>query len=263
MRLGQRTMALAALPTLLLLVGCSGEDRRPELLVGAASSLEPLLGELAERFERDNEVEVTFVFSASGTIAQQIEQGAPIDVFASANAAFMDRLELKGLLAPGTRSLFGRGLLALVRPDGSRRGTGLLADAERVAIANPEIAPYGTAAKALMQSNGVWDEIKDSIVFGESAVQVLQFVTTGEVDFGFVPFSLLARPGQELPVTVEQIYSVIPGHPLEQSAAVIASSTGKTEAAAFVALLADETFRDAIEQYGYAGVVGSGRAGDS
>jgi molybdate transport system substrate-binding protein len=247
------TVALAALPPLLLLVACSGEDKPPELLVGAASSLQILFDELEPLFEANEEIELRIAYNASGTLAHQIEQGAPIDVFASADAAFVSRLAAQGLLVQDCTRTFGEGFIVPVRPTvpPGQEPVELLTDAERIAIANPEIAPYGAAAKRLLEVSGVWEELEDRIVYAETALQVLQFVKAGEVDFGFVPASLVIRGVESVEWVDKTMYGAPPGTFLTQTAAVVSSSERSDEGRKFVEFLASTEVRGIIARSGY------------
>ena len=185
-------MAVAAVAA--VVAGCAGSD--PGLVVGAASSLEPSLRELAERFEDETGARVTVVYAASGTVARQIEEGAPIDVFASADPVYTDSLARGGFVEPASVRVFGAGTLLAVASFDAGPGaswTDALTD-DRVrylAIANPRTAPYGVAAVEALTSQGLWDALEPSVVYGESVAQTLQFVRTGNADVGLVAASLV------------------------------------------------------------------------
>ena len=274
----RRTAAWFAglLATLAVLGGCAGSDGRPEIIVGAAASLEPLFTELAPLFEEQHEVDVVLTFGASGTLAQQIDRGAPIDVFASANADYMDRLVTDGLVVSSSHLTFGRGRLAIVTgpdapfepppPDAAvdrlvEAQRAYLVGVERLAIANPEVAPYGAAAKALLVDHGTWDEMQPNLVFGENVLQVLQFVESGNADAGLVSFSFVARRGLDGVVVHPVVPALIEDAPLEQTAAVIADSAHPEEAQLFVEFLLGTEARRAIEQHGYSWVIGPATIG--
>ena len=272
----RRTAAWLAglLATLALLGACAGSDGRPEIVVGAASSLEPLFTELEQPFEEESGIDVTFTFGASGTLARQIEQGAPIDVFISANADYVDRLVTDELVVRSSVLTFGRGRLAIVTgpdapfepppPDAAVDGLfeaqkAYLAGVGRLAIANPEVAPYGEAAKALLVDHGMWDAVQPNLVFGENVLQVLQFVESGNADAGLVSFSFVARRRLDGVVVHPIVPAVIEDAPLEQTAAVVADSAHPEGAQLFVDFLLSAEARRAIEQHGYSWVIGPSR----
>ena len=165
--------------------------------MGAASSLEPSLRAFAASFEEDTGTRVTLLPGASGTIARQIEEGAPIDVFVSADPAYTQRLAAGGFVEPGSVRSFGEGRLVVVAAFSARgrpNWTTPLRFAEKVryvAIANPRTAPYGAAAVEALKSAGLWEALEPKVVYGESVAQVLQFVRTGNADVGLVARSLV------------------------------------------------------------------------
>ena len=188
MRLSSAVRALLAVAAAAALAGCAAPG--PELLVGAASSLEPSLRAFADAFEDEEGARVTLLPAASGTIARQIEEGAPIDVFASADPAYTERLATDGFVVPGSVRSFGEGRLVVVATF-STRGTpdwtAPLRSVEKVryvAIANPQTAPYGAAAVEALRSAGLWEAPAPKLVHGESVAQVRQFVRTWNAAVG-------------------------------------------------------------------------------
>ena len=243
-------LSLAVLP---FLAACGGSEDRPELIVGAASSLLPLLEEIEPVFENEAQIELTITYAASGIIARQIEQGAPFDVFLSADQALADRLAQSGLLAEDSIVLIGQGLLVTIRPrDG---GAATFLDARRIAIANPETAPYGAAAKRLLRANGIWDQIEDRVVYAESALQALQFVRTAEADIGLVPLSLAAQGSDGVERIDDMEYGDPASEPITQIAAIVASSSRTAQANRFIDYLTSSAAQDLLLKYGYAPVL--------
>ena len=212
-----------------------------ELVVGAASSLEPALREFADSFEADSGARVTFVFGGSGTIARQIEAGAPIDVFASADPAYTERLAGGGFVERASVRIFGSGTLVAVALRSAEPGTdwtGPLTDERTrfVAIANPRTAPYGAAAVQALTSEGLWAVLEPRVVYGESVAQALQFVATGNADVGLVAASLV-RDGLTAGLAV---YEVAPSAyaPIAETVAVVSASPRRELAARFAETLA-------------------------
>lgn len=171
--------------------------------IAAAADLKFALGELALAFERETGRRVKLSFGSSGQFARQIEAGAPFELFLSADENYVLRLSEKGLTRDrGT--LYGIGRLVLFVPHGSP----LKADAQlldlraaladgrlkRFAIAHPEHAPYGRAARAVLRHTGLWEGIQATLVFGENAAQAMQFAATGGSQGGIVPLSLSRAP---------------------------------------------------------------------
>lgn len=171
--------------------------------IAAAADLKFALAEVATRFSAETGQKVRISFGSSGTFMTQIEQGAPFEIFLSADENFVFRLANRGLTEDRGR-LYAVGQIVLFAPMGSS----LAVDAElrglksaltagslrRFAIANPEHAPYGRAAWAALQSAGLWAEVAPRLVFGENAAQAMQFAASGSADGGIVPLSLVKAP---------------------------------------------------------------------
>ena len=173
-------------------------------VVAAAANLNFALTEIADEFARDRGTRVELVFGASGTLTRQIQDGAPFELFLSADEEFPNRLTAAGL----TRDagvVYATGRLALFAPNGSPLtvderldGLGRLLRAggvTRFAIANPDVAPYGKAAEAVLRKRGLWDAIRPQLVLGDTIAQAAQFATTGNAIGGLVAYSLVLGPG--------------------------------------------------------------------
>ena len=160
-------------------MGCS-------LLVAAASDLSPLELPLASSIPQCS---IRFTFGSSGLLAEQIRHGADYDVYLSANEAYVDRLIREGHAYPATKTRYAVGRIALwsakslIWRDLSR--------AKTLAIANPQHAPYGLAAKQALEHEGLWTLLKDRIVYGENVRQTLQFAQTANADASIVAWSLV------------------------------------------------------------------------
>jgi molybdate transport system substrate-binding protein len=188
---------------LLAVVGCgtSKEKLAPaavSLKVAAASDLQAALPSLVERFRQAHGIEIVPVFGSSGQLAQQIEQGAPYDVFLSANKAFVERLAAKGAVKADSVAPYAQGLLVLVVNRQSGVAVSRLLDltkpeVKHVAIANPDLAPYGLAAKQALERSGL-AAITPKLVRAESIRQALQFVQTGNAEAGLVAHSVADVP---------------------------------------------------------------------
>ena len=172
------------------------------LTVSAASDLNAVFPEIAQLWEQETGHEVVFNLGSTGQLAQQIAQGAPVDLFAAANQKFVEDLDKKGVVISETKALYGVGRITLWHREDSALNIQELQDLtqpeiKRIAIANPAHAPYGLAAKEALQSVGIWDEIQPKLVFGENVRQTQQYAETGNVDVAIVALSLsLNRPGQ-------------------------------------------------------------------
>ncbi len=240
----------------LLLGGCqtSSEAASPAaepLLVAAASDLRFAFSEIGELFEAETGQKVIFTFGSTGNLTTQIENGAPFDILAAANVAFVDRLTAQGLTIPETQQLYAQGRIVLV----VNRNSGLQANnledlrnpaISRIAIANPEHAPYGMAAREALQKVGVWADIQEKLVLGENVSQTLQFVQTGDAPVGIVALSVADVPevtGTLLPAELHE--------PINQALAVIKSTANEEAARAFIAFVNSPTGREIMKRYGF------------
>lgn len=163
-----------------------------ELTVSAAASLTNAFPEIGQRFEQQHPgTKVIFNFAASGPLFQQIAQGAPVDVFASADQKTMNQAQEKGLIVPASRKDFVSNTLVLIAPQESKlalTGPKDLVDAavKRVGVGNPASVPAGRYTQEGLTKGGVWETLQPKLILGESVRQVLDYVSRGEVDAGFV-----------------------------------------------------------------------------
>jgi molybdate transport system substrate-binding protein len=177
------------------------EQRAPR--IAAAANLNFALPEIAKQFERDRGERVELVFGSSGMLTRQIRDGAPFEAFLAADEEFPRQLTAEGL----TRDagvVYAIGRLVLFAPHGSPltvderlEGLSRLVKAGgvgRFAIANPDVAPYGVAAREVLQKHGLWDRLRPNIVLGDNLSQTTQFATTGNAVGGLIAYSLVLSP---------------------------------------------------------------------
>ncbi len=234
-------------------VACAAQARPP--IVAAASDLKFAVTEIAARFEADTGRKVQLNFGSSGNFARQIRQGAPFELFMSADEDFVFELANAGLTRD-RGELYAVGRIALYAPKdstirldadlkGLREAWGAV---RKFAIANPEHAPYGRAAQQALQALGLWDFVQPKLVLGENIAQTAQFVTTGNAQAGIIALSLalapeLQRQGSHvlLPETLH--------NPLRQRM-VLTRRAGET-AALFYAYLQQPSARAILKRYGF------------
>lgn len=238
------------------LAGCSPASSSPtpasvELTVAAAADLQFAFTEIGALYEQETGNKVIFSFGSTGQLAQQIENGAPFDLFAAANISFVDDLAKKGLVLPDSVALYARGriVLAVNKDSGLSAVTleDLLSDKiTHIAIANPEHAPYGVAAKEALISAGVWDQIEDKIVYGENVRQTLQYVQTGDAQVGIVALSVANVPEITWSLIDDSLHN-----PLNQALGVVASSQHVDAAREFAAFINGEQGRPIMQKYGF------------
>jgi molybdate transport system substrate-binding protein len=197
-----RRRLLAVLLSLALAVGATPAAAQAPA-IAAAADLKFALTELADLFKAATGRDVRLAFGSSGNFAQQIENGAPFELFLSADEGYIERLAAKGL-THGRGTLYAIGRVVLFVPTGSTlRPDPTLGDLraalgdgrlKRFAIANPEHAPYGRAAREALQAAGLWTAVAPRLVFGENAAQAMHFASSGNAQGGIVPFALAMAP---------------------------------------------------------------------
>jgi molybdate transport system substrate-binding protein len=226
-------------------------------VVAAAANLNFALTEVAERFSRDRGMQVEVVFGASGTLTRQILDGAPFEVFLAADEEFPNQLTAAGR----TRDagvVYAVGRLAIFAPNGSplevdERLEGLTkllkaGGVTRFAIANPDVAPYGRAAEAVLRKRGLWESIRPQLVLGDTIAQAAQFATTGNAVGGLVAYSLIHGPG----FSDRGTSALIPEadhQPLRQRMVLL--KTASPTAMQFYAYVQSEAARAILQKHGY------------
>lgn len=199
-----------ALTLLVCLSACQATDA---LVVGAAASLSGVLPELVAGFRAVHpDVPVTTTVGSSGQLARQIRQGAPIDLFLSADAGWVDTLVAAGRVSPRSRSVYARGQLALWSrdPGASFEHLADLATLDGpIAIANPEIAPYGRAAMQALGAAGLAAALDSRIVIGGNVRQALQYSETGNAVAAFIAYPLVVDAGGHVVLVPESLYDPI------------------------------------------------------
>jgi len=223
--------------------------------VAAASDLNFAIKEIIQQFERDTGNQVRLTLGSSGNFYAQIVNGAPFDVFLSADLNYPKQLEKAGYAAPGSTLIYGVGGIALwvrknspIKPDQSGMKALLEPSIKKIAIANPEHAPYGRAAVAAMKNAQVYDSVKSKLVLGENISQAAQFVQSGAADIGIIALSIA---GSE-PMQTTGVYWVIPRdtYPrLEQGAVLL--KRGGAGAKAFFDWLRSAPARNIFAKYGF------------
>lgn len=242
---------------LLLAAGPGAAQARSTVTVAAAANLKIAAEELKGAFEAERpDLEVALTFGASGAFFGQLRNGAPFDVFLSADRVYPARLVEAGLAAAADERVYAHGKLVVWLAPGSSldlegRGLAALADPEvrRIAIANPAVAPFGRATEAALVAAGVHDAVKGKLVLGTSVGQAAQFASTGAADVAFLPLSLTRSQA----LAAGRVVAVPEAlHPrIEQSAVVLARARQPAAARAFLAFLLGEKARAVLARHGY------------
>lgn len=222
-----------------------------ELTVAAASDLTPPFEEIGREFEATHKIKVVFVFGSTGLLARQIENGAPFDVFAAANESYIVQLQEKGLIVPGTNKTYGRGRITMwTRADSALKLEKIedlmRPEVHRIAIANPDHAPYGQAARDALESAGIWETIKPKLVYGDNIRQTLQFAETGNVEVAIVALSLSVQSKGLWVLIPENLHK-----PLNQGMGVIEGTKNEQGARAFSDFVNGAKGREIMQKYGF------------
>jgi molybdate transport system substrate-binding protein len=244
--------------------GCGTTNPGPEqvdpaaLRVAAASDLQGVLPTLADRFTASSGVVVTPVFGASGQLAQQVRQGAPYDVFLSANMDYIRALVKEGLIDPDSARAYARGRLVLVvnRASGIKveKPSDLMRpEVKHVAIANPEFAPYGLAARQALQKARLWDDLRPKLVPAESVRQALQYVQTGNAEAGLVAHSVAGVPEVQSVEVDSGLYE-----PILQGLGVVTRSSRRENARQFAGFVIGDSGQSVLASFGFDPAPGKG-----
>ena len=222
-----------------------------EITVAAAADLTPAFEELGRQFQSATKTKVVFVFGSTGMLTRQIENGAPFDLFAAANVSYIDELDQKGLIIPDSKTIYARGRITLWTTQESPirlQGIADLArpEVQRIAIANPDHAPYGLAAKQALQSAGVWDRVQPKLVYGDNIRQTLQYAQTGNVEVAIVALSLSVQSNGRWSLIPEELHQ-----PIDQALAVMKTTQKEQAARAFINFIISPQGKAVMKKYGF------------
>jgi molybdate transport system substrate-binding protein len=221
------------------------------LRIAAASDLQLAWPRLADRFRARTGLAATATFLSSGQLAQQIEQGAPYDVFLAANEAFVRGLADRGLIRPESVRRYARGslVLAVYAELGGKIGT--LADltgpeVKKIALANPATAPYGQAGRQALERAGLWARLEPKIVLAESVRQALLYAEKGDAEAALVGRAIAMRPGIRTIEVDPQLYD-----PIVQAMGVVAATSRPADAEAFARFVLGEEGQAILKEFGF------------
>jgi molybdate transport system substrate-binding protein len=227
-----------------------------EITVAAAADLQFVMQEVGARFQQESGKTVKLIYGSSGNFAQQLQNGAPFDMFFSANLDYPKQLETAGLTEPGTFYQYAIGKIVVWVPNDSKLdvSSGLKAlldpSIKKIAIANPQHAPYGKAAVAAMQKENIYDQVKDKFVLGENISQTASFVASGSADIGIIALSLALSPNMK----DKGRYTEVPvgDYPaIEQACVIMRSSKNKSAAEQFQKFIQTSTIKELFQKYGF------------
>jgi len=227
-----------------------------EINVAAAADLQFAMQEIAARFQKKSGKTVTVTYGSSGNFFQQLQNGAPFDMFFSANLDYAKQLDSAGLVEPGSYYEYAQGKIVIWAPRETKldlkSGLKVLLDpsVKKVAVANPQHAPYGQAAVAALRKENIYDKVKDKLVLGENISQTASFVKSGAADVGIIALSLAVSPNMK---DVGR-YVEVPGdeYPaIQQACVILRSSKHKAAAEQFLAFVKSAEMRNLLRSYGF------------
>jgi molybdate transport system substrate-binding protein len=228
-----------------------------ELVVAAAADLSSALKEVSTNYEKKTGVKIKLTFGASGALTQQIQNGAPFDVFFSADMDYPRQLIADGNADSASLYQYAVGKLVLWVPadsplDVEHKGMQILLDpsVKKISIGNPQHAPYGRAAVAALKHDGLYDQVSDRLVLGENIAQAAQFVESGNAQAGFVALAHAIAPEMK----GKGKYWIVPVDsypPLAQGVVVLTHSQHKKEAADFVEYIKSKECVELLRGYGF------------
>jgi molybdate transport system substrate-binding protein len=231
-----------------------------EITVAAAADLQFAMQDIAARFQAESGKTVKVIYGSSGNFFQQLQNGAPFDIFFSANLEYPKKLEAAGLADPESYYQYAKGKIVIWVPKNSNldlsssASLGLHAllnpSIKKIAIANPQHAPYGQAAVAALQKEHVYDKVRDKLVLGENISQTASFVISGSADVGIVALSLALSPNMK----DKGHYSEIPADeypPIEQACVSLSSSKNKESAKQFLSFIKKPEISELLRTYGF------------
>jgi molybdate transport system substrate-binding protein len=220
--------------------------------VAAAADLTLAFEDLGRAFEKQTGTKVTFSFGSTGLLAKQLKEGAPFDAFAAANVSFVDQAVTAGACDGTTKAPYARGRIAVVSRKGAASPPKSLTELAEprfthIAIANPEHAPYGQAAREALRSAGVWSGIEPRLVLGENVRQTLQYVLTGNVEVAIVALALVVGDRENPWFLVDEGLH----QPIDQALVVCRHGHNREGGAAFAKFVNSEPGRAVMRRYGF------------
>ncbi|HBD93742.1 MAG: molybdate ABC transporter substrate-binding protein [Spirochaetes bacterium GWF1_31_7] len=221
------------------------------LTVAAAADLALAFNEIGESFEQTTGTPVKIIFSSSGTAREQIANGAPYDVYASANVNFVDELIKKDCIIADTKELYGIGRVVLAIKKNSTLKIDdvkdlLKPDFKKISIADPSHAPYGLAVKETLQSLELWEKMESKFVYGKDIQHSLTLLKTGNVEAGFISLSVVNNEEYNFIILDDALHNS-----LRQAIAVVKGTKFEKEARAFIKYVNGQNGRPIMKKYGF------------
>jgi molybdate transport system substrate-binding protein len=223
---------------------------RREVVIAAASNLTDVFRDIGPQFEKDTGIHPVFSFASTAVLAQQAERGAPFDLIAAADEDHIKKLEQKSLLVPGSRAVYAYGSLALWLPHGALP-VRQIADLVRpeikvIAVAKPELAPYGNASVETLKRVGIWERVSPKIVYAENITMAKQYGISGNADAVLTAYPLVLHEAGSVIQVDSGLYK-----PIGQALGILVRSERKDAAAKFAEYILRGPGRLSLERFGY------------
>jgi molybdate transport system substrate-binding protein len=235
---------------LIAIVVAAGCSRPPQsrLTVAAAANLSNVMADIGRAFKDRTGVDAVFSYGSTAQLAQQIDHGAPFDVFAAANTENVDALSKNNRIAAGTRAIYARGQLAVWAPKQSVPNLQALTgpSVRFIAIAQPELAPYGRAAVEALRSSGLWEQLQPKLVYANNISIAKQLAVSGNADAAFTAYSLVLHESGAVLRPDPELYK-----PIDQAVCVVSTSPRAAEARQFESFLLGAEGRAILSRNGY------------
>jgi molybdate transport system substrate-binding protein len=253
---GVRCFGLLLVLVLFLCKQSNSSAQRQKIRVAAAADLDFAMSDLVAGYEKQSGAGVEVTYGSSGNFFSQIQNGAPFDLFFSADIEYPRKLRAAGFTEPETLYEYAVGRIVIwtppdakLDPAADRWKTLLDPSVHKIAIANPEHAPYGRAAIAALKDAGIYEQVQAKLVYGENISQAAQFVQSGNAQAGIVALSLALSPPMRGGKYWEIPASMHP--PIEQGAVVLKAARNKEAARAFLEFVKSKTGQETLQKYGF------------
>jgi molybdate transport system substrate-binding protein len=247
---------LKQLLVLLAILSMGSYARAQSVKVAAAADLKFAMTELASQFKKQSGAKLDVTYGSSGNFLTQIHNGAPFDLFFSADSEYPKKLEAAELIEPGTLRDYAVGHIVIWTPrdsgiDAAKAGWKSLLDqrVKGIAIANPDHAPYGCAALAALKKAGIYEQVKGKLVYGENISQAAEFVQSGNAQAGIVALSLAISPAMKNGNKWQIPADSYP--PIKQAAAILKASKNKDAARRFLDFVSGPQGREILQRFGF------------
>jgi molybdate transport system substrate-binding protein len=229
-------------------IGASGQTAKRGVTVAAAANLSEVFQQIGPAFETATGIHPVFSFGSTAQLAVQIENGAPFDVFAAADVDHVDQLVKKGIVVAGSKAVYATGILAVWFPGGKAHSLGDLTQpsVKVIALARPELAPYGLAARETLQKLGFWSLVEAKVVYADNISMARQYGTSGNADAVFTAYSLVLKEQG----TVIQVNDSLHA-PITQAMGIVAASKNQEAGREFTRFLLAGKGHEILSSSGY------------